>query len=163
MPRTNEVIGIVEAADTAVWTAALLDLVDESCLLPPDADRVLVRAKAMLEDALKGSALLRGIGDTHGFSGSLNALSWAIDSYVAVNPKRASRPDANEVQELLECVHEQLEALQARIQGQYSTSTQTLNLEGAKRFFDSLAKVLAHRATAVLTQPSRLNIAAATP
>lgn len=156
MPSTNEVISLVNAADTAVRTACVLDLLKDSRPLPPFADEAIKRAMAMLDDALKGSALLAGRGYTQGFSGNLDALCWATDSYIAEKKEGVpARPDPGEVEASLKQIQQEMNQVLSKIKGQSRNGARVLSFEGAKKFFDSLANILAQRATASLTRPTR--------
>ena len=163
MQSTNEVMALVDAADTAVRTDCILKLLGESLPLPPFADGAIEGAIAMLDDALKGSALLTGQGDLQGFSGNLDALCWATDSYIAERASGSAHPDPREVEELLKQVHEQMKQIHANIKEHSSNGAVGVCFQEAKKFFDTLAKILAQRATASLTHPSRVHAAAGIP
>jgi len=153
MPSTNEVISLVNAADTAVRTACVLDLLVDSRPLPPFADKAVERAIAMLDDALLGSALLTG-GNIQGFSGDLNALCWATDGYVAERAAGSARPDPAEVEKSLKQIRQEMDDVRARIHPQSTVDSPGCSFDTARRFFDTLAKLLAQRATGSLTRPS---------
>lgn len=154
MPSTNEVISLVDAADSAVWAAGVLELLQDDRPVPTYAGDVLDRAIGMLDDALRGSAVLTGDGDSRGFSGNLDALCWATDSYVAVSTQPSARPDPSEVQQSLTQIQQQMRELRKGIITGSSDGFQHLSFGEAKRFFDALSKVLSQRATASLTRPS---------
>ena len=155
MPSTNEVISLVNAADTAVRTACVLDLLIDSRELPPFADDAVEGAIAMLDDALKGSALLTGQGDTQGFSGNLDALCWATDNYIAERAGGSAHPNPTDVENSLKQVKEQMNRIHARIKEQSPNGAAGVCFDEARRFFDTLAKLLAQRATGSLTRPTR--------
>lgn len=158
MPSTNEVISLVDAADTAVKTACILDLLVDSRRLPPFADDAVEGAIVMLDDALKGSALLTGQGDIQGFSGNLDALCWATDSYVAQHQRAdgSARPEPDDVEKSLKQIQREMTQVRARIQAQSTPDSPTGSFDMARRFFDTLAKLLAQRATGSLTRPTQL-------
>jgi hypothetical protein len=156
MPSTNEVISLVNAADTAVRTACVLDLLKDSRQLPPFADEAIERAMAMLDDALKGSALIAGRGYAQGFSGNLDALCWATDSYIAEKKQGVrARPDPGDVEASLKQIQEEMNQVFSKIKGQSPNGARAFSFEVARKFFDSLANILGQRATASLTRPTR--------
>ena len=155
MPSTNEVISLVDAADTAVRTACVLDLLVDSRPLPPFADDAVEGAIAMLDDALKGSALLTGQGDIQGFSGNLDALCWATDSYIAEQAAGSARPEPDDVEKSLKQIKREMSHVRASIQAQSTPDSPTGSFDTARSFFDTLAKLLAQRATGSLTRPTR--------
>ena len=163
MRSTNEVISLVNAADTAVRTACVLHLLKDSLPLPPFADEAVEGAIAMLDDALKGSALLTGQADIQGFSGNLDALCWATDSYIAERAGGSTHPDPSDVEKLLRQVHEQMKQVHVRIKEQSCNGAAGVCFDEAKSFFGTLAKMLAQRATASLTRPTRAYAAAGIP
>ena len=155
MPSTNEVISLVNAADTAVRTACVLDLLKDSVPVPPFAEDAIGQAITMLDDALLGSALLTGKGSTQGFSGNLDALCWATDSYVAKRADMPKHPDPADVEKLLEQIRGQMNFVRERMRGHSPNGTPHITFKEAKDFFDVLGKMLARRATASLTRPTR--------
>ena len=154
MPSTNEVISLVSAADTAVRTACVLELLKDSRPVPPFADKAVERAMVMLDDALKGSALLTG-GDIQGFSGDLNALCWATDGYIAGRETESPAPDPDEVEKSLKQIRQEMNDVRARIQPKSAADSPGCSFDTARRFFEALAKLLAQRATGSLTRPTR--------
>lgn len=155
MPSTNEVISLVNAADTAVRTACVLDLLKDSLPVPPFAEHAIGQAITMLDDALLGSALLTGKGSIQGFSGNLDALCWATDSYVAKGADISKQPDPADVEKSLKLIREQMDMVRNRIKDHSTNGTSHVAFEEAKGFFDILGKMLSRRATASLTRPTR--------
>jgi hypothetical protein len=154
MASTNDVVTLVDAADTAVRTVCVLDLLKDSQKLPPFANDAVEGAIAMLDDALKGSALLIGQEYKEGFSGNLDALCWATDSYIAAKHGKSRHPKPADVEELLRTVRDQMQGVSDWIKKE-SNGRSAGSYDEAKLFFDTLARILAQRATDALTRPSR--------
>ena len=153
MQSTSDVMSLVEASDTAVRTACVLGLLKDSRPMPPFARDTIDGAIEMLNDALQGSALLTG-GNIQGFSGNLNALCWATDGYIAERATVPTPPDPDDVEKSLKQIQKEMGQVRIGIQSQTASDSPTLSFETARRFFDTLAKLLAQRATGSLTRPS---------
>jgi len=140
------VVEAVDAADLAVRTACVLELLIEERPVPPFAEDAIKGAIAMLDDALSASALLTGNAYEKKFSGNLNALCWATDSYVVMHPKHTTSTS------LCADVEEELRRIRKKMGfGLESVKSQCIaGAEEAMRFFDTLAKILAQRADAML-------------
>lgn len=161
MQSASDVMSLVDASDTAVRTACVLELLKDSRRVPRFADKAVERAIAMLDDALQGSALLRG-GTTQGFSGNLNALCWATDGYIAERAAMSSPPNYDDVEESLKQIQQELKQIQqemnlvrTKIKLESPHGAPDFSFESARRFFGALAKLLAQRATGSLTRPTR--------
>lgn len=122
--------------------------------MPPFACDAVDGAIEMLDDALRGSALLTG-GNIEGFSGNLNALCWATDGCVAERAILSDPPDPSDVEKLLKKIQQEMSDVRDRVHAQSAPGPQGLSFEAALSFFDTFAKLLAQRATGSLTRPTR--------
>jgi len=107
------VVEVVDAADLAVRTACVLELLAESRPTPPFAGGAVEGAIAMLDDALSASALLTGSACEKRFSGNLNALCWATDSYVAKHRVLSPGDLCGDVERYLQQVIHQMRLIHA--------------------------------------------------
>jgi hypothetical protein len=153
------VVELVDAADLAVRTACVLELLAESRLVPPFAAEAVEGAIAMLDDALSASALLTGGACETKFSGNLNALCWATDSYVAKHRVLSPGSLCGDVEKYLKQVSHQMRLIQTDIAspagappntGRSAHDERSWPFQVARQFFDALAKTLAQRANAML-------------
>lgn len=156
MQSTNEVISLVNAADSAVRTVCVMELLKDARPVPPFARDAIEGAIVMLDDALAGSALLTGNGDFQGFSGNLDALCWATDSYIVEQTPGRSAPEPSAVQEFLKSIRGEMINVRAKIQNPTVYGATNNSFERARSFFEILAKQLSQRATTSLTRSSRV-------
>ena len=154
MSSAAETADVIEAADTVIRVAGVLNLAKAGRPRPSRADEALKRGIEFIEQALAGTSLLTGSSCQASFAGSLSPLCWATDGYLIQRKDTRSQPDFKEVEKFLARLRDQLKGLRERTDETGSGGIDSSNLEQPASFFRCLARVLTERADLAMSKPS---------